>query len=48
MALKPCYFRTFSKKTAKKLFFFRTYELSLTFVSNKKIFVNGIVKSKSN
>jgi hypothetical protein len=31
----------------QKLFFFRPYELSLTFVSNK-IIVNGIVKSKSN
>jgi hypothetical protein len=36
-----------SKKTAEKLFFFRHYELSLTFVSIK-IIVNGIVKGKSN
>ncbi len=32
---------------SEKLFFFRPYELSLTFVF-KKIILNGIVKSKSN
>jgi hypothetical protein len=36
-----------SKKTGEKLFFFRPYELSLTFVA-LKIIVNGIVKGKSN